>query len=381
MNGSPRARLIRTLMVVVLAGLAAGQELDLSGQASGWIGYSRDTSNLAQGGLRYIPSLDASWSRLDAEATVNAFGTAKARTLDSIDTDAKVKPYRLWARFSTERFEARAGLQKINFGSATMLRPLMWFDRVDPCDPLELTEGVYGLLGRYYFQNNANVWAWGLLGNSAPKGWEQLGSVRWKPEFGGRAQLPVPRGEVAATYHHRTVDFSQVSKNYVLLDEQDEDRLSLDAKVDIGVGLWLEGTLSRTTRNLIDREEDPPVWARAATLGTDYTFGIGNGLGVIAEHMLVGAAAEPFGRGPMSDAHVSALMLSYPIGILDNLRAIALYDWRGKGVYRYLAWQRTLDSWLFSVSAFWNPDTPASLGAPGGGAAGKGIQLMVVFNH
>jgi hypothetical protein len=78
---------------------------------------------------------------------------------------------------------------------------------------------------------------------------------------------------------------------------------------------------------------------------------------------------------------VSALMLSYPIGILDNLRAIALYDWRGKGVYRYLAWQRTLDSWLFSVAAFWNPDTPVSLGAPGGGAAGKGIQVMVVFNH
>ena len=206
---------------------------------------------------------------------------------------------------------------------------------------------MYGLLARYYFQSNANVWAWGLLGNSSPKGWEQLGSVRWKPEFGGRAQIPFPRGEAAATYHHRTVDYSHVSKNYALLDEQDEDRLGVDVKVDIGIGLWLEGALSRTASHLIEYEEGQPVWTRAAVAGVDYTFGIGNGLGVIAEHMLVGAASEPFGRGPKSDAHVSALMLSYPIGILDNLRAIALYDWRGKGVYRYLAWQRTLDRWLF----------------------------------
>ncbi len=373
------------LLVLAFAGTSAAT-FDFNGRASGWLGASSDSSYRLLAGVRYLPearvSLPIAGSlALDAEASVNGFVTADARPPDSARLEVRIKPYRGFLRLSSSQFEARAGLQKINFGSATMLRPLMWFDRVDPRDPLELTEGVYGLLGRYYFQNNANVWAWGLLGNSAPKGWEQLGSVCWKPEFGGRAQLPVPRGEVAATYHHRTVDFSQVSKNYVLLDEQDEDRLGLDAKVDIGVGLWLEGTLSRTTRNLIDREEDPPVWARAATVGTDYTFGIGNGLGVIAEHMLVGAAAKPFGRGSMSDAHVSALMFSYPIGILDNLRAIALYDWRNKGVYSFVGWQRTLDSWLFSATAFWNPDTPVSLGAPGGGAAGKGIQVMVVFNH
>jgi hypothetical protein len=281
-------------------------------------------------------------------------------------------------RLSSARFEARAGLQKINFGSATMLRPQQWFDRIDPRDPLELTDGVYGLLTRYYFQNNTNIWAWGLLGNSSPKGWEQVGSVRWVPEPGARVQVPIPRGEVAATYHHRVIDYSHVDKIPEMLDEQAEDRLGLDAKVDVGIGLCFEGTLSRETRWL-DEDDDPSVWTRSAVVGVDYTFGLGSGLGVTAEHMLAGGAAEPFGRG--TDAQFSALMLGYPIGILDNLRAIALYDWRGKGVYSFVGWQRTLDSWLFSASAFWNPDTPVSLGAPGGGAAGKGIQLMVVFNH
>jgi hypothetical protein len=36
---------------------------------------------------------------------------------------------------------------------------------------------------------------------------------------------------------------------------------------------------------------------------------------------------------------------------------------------------------MFSLAGFWNPDVPALFGAPGGGAAGKGAQLMVVYNH
>lgn len=32
-------------------------------------------------------------------------------------------------------------------------------------EPSQLTDGVYGVLVKYYFQNNANLWAWGLIGN------------------------------------------------------------------------------------------------------------------------------------------------------------------------------------------------------------------------
>ena len=375
-------RLIRLALSVLAFAGASATTLDFSSQASGWLGASRDTSILGQAGLRYIPSLSMAFlPYVDAELSVNAFASAQTRLQDSVDSDA-TKLYRLWARFSTARFEARAGLQKINFGSAMLLRPLMWFDRVDPRDPLELTDGVYGLLARYYFQNNANVWAWGLLGDSSPKGWEQLGSVRWKPELGGRAQIPFPRGEAAATYHHRTVDWSQVLKIPEMLNEQAEDRFGVDAKADIGIGLWAEAVFSHETRRISGATGWGGPWTRVATAGVDYTFGVGSGLGVMVEHMLVSSgSSEPFGKGHSPDAHLSALMLSYPIGILDNLRAIALYDWRSKGVYSFVGWQRTLDSWLFSVTAFWNPDTPVSLGAPGGGAAGKGIQLMVVFNH
>ena len=69
------------------------------------------------------------------------------------------------------------GLQKINFGSAVLLRPLMWFDSLDPRDPLQLTDGVYAVLLRYYFPNNANLWAWALYGNDSPKGWESAATA------------------------------------------------------------------------------------------------------------------------------------------------------------------------------------------------------------
>ena len=370
-------------LALAAAGSVFGFEASLHGRASGWLGASRDSSYRALAGMRYLPEARLSLPiseefTFDAEASVNGFVSVNARPFDPPDLEVRIKPYRGSVRLSSARFEARAGLQKINFGSATLLRPLQWFDRVDPRDPLELTDGVYGLLGRYYFQNNINVWAWGLLGNSSPKGWEQVGSVRWVPEPGARVQIPVPRGEVAATYHHRLVDYSHVVKNSWLLDEQAEDRFGLDAKVDVGIGVWLEGTLSRMTRRLIEGE-DQPFWTRAAVVGADYTFGIGSGFGVTAEHMLAGGADEPFGRG--TDAQFSALMLGFPLGLLDNLRGMVYYDWKNEDPYSYLGWQRTLDNWVFSVGAFWNPDRPTAAGRLGSSAAGKGVRFEVVYDH
>jgi hypothetical protein len=382
---SALSRWTRSVLGVALAtiGVACGIEFSFHGRASGWLGVSRDSSYRVLAGMRYLPEVRLSLPiseefRFDAEASASGFVSANMRPFDPPAMEARIKPYRGFVRLSSTRFEARAGLQKINFGSAMLLRPLMWFDRVDPRDPLELTDGVYGLLARYYFQNNINVWAWGLLGNSSPKGWEQVGSVRWVPEPGARVQIPVPRGEVAASYHHRMVDYSHVDKIPEMLDEQAEDRYGLDAKVDLGVGLLFEGTLSRETRRL-DEEDDPPVWTRLAVVGVDYTFGIGSGLGVTAEHMLAGGAAEPFGRG--TNAQFSALMLGFPLGLLDNLRGMVYYDWTNEDPYSYVGWQRTLDNWIFSVGAFWNPDRPAASGRIGSSAAGKGVRIDVVFNH
>ena len=185
---------LKKLIVVLLLfdGLTLfSQTAHLKGEASAWT-YLRETSlSESQFGARYIPTLSISKEiqpgfRVDIEASIRALGIGTFGSPDHFTDDAEAKAYRLWLRFSRPQFELRGGLQKINFGSALLLRPLMWFDRIDPRDPLQITDGVYALLGRYYFTNNANVWLWGLYGNDEVKGWEVIPSDDKSIEFGVR---------------------------------------------------------------------------------------------------------------------------------------------------------------------------------------------------
>jgi hypothetical protein len=82
----------------------------------------------------------------------------------------------------------------------------LWFDQIDDHDPFKLTDGVWGVLGRYYFLNNANIWVWSLCGNKNPKGWDIFGANFKYPEIEGRIQVPVPVSEATLSYPHRVAD-------------------------------------------------------------------------------------------------------------------------------------------------------------------------------
>ena len=176
---------------LAFSGVTHAIESDFGGQLSGWtIQYKNQDEWENNTGLRYIPFLTLTHpldedTFFDTELSINSY-LATDENSDGEHGDIDI--YRLWIRYGSPQLEIRAGLQKINFGSAILLRPLMWFDRIDPRDPLQLTEGVYGLLGRYYFLNNANVWIWALLGEDETKGWEifPLKKIAWNLEAGCR---------------------------------------------------------------------------------------------------------------------------------------------------------------------------------------------------
>jgi hypothetical protein len=374
---------------VFLAGLLAmslglgAQAPNLQGQFSGWMALNDEKPSTPRLGLRYLPTFSLGRAgektlSLDAELAVNADLTAAASGWRDLRAEAQVRLYRFWLRLSSSRFEARVGLQKINFGSASLLRPLMWFDRLDPRDPLQITDGVSGLLLRYYFPNNTNIWLWGLYGNDEPKGLESAPTARRTPEFGGRVQWPLFKGEMAVTVHHRQVDLSRIPEMGVIFQDPSvaEDRLALDGKWDIGPGVWFEGSLVRQKSR-----EIPFPYQEALTLGADTTFSLGNGLYVLAEHFLAEASAEALGRG--QGQRFSALSLSYPLGLLDTLSGIVFYDWKNRALYSFLSWQRTTDRWRFYVIGFWNPPRFQILRTQAGNNffSGKGFQVMVVFNH
>ena len=378
MKNVSRNRVVILLLIFCSVIFTLAQSVDLQGQASSWLTINPDPKLEGQIGLRYITTISIQKTiddtyLLDGEMAGNFYGIANHYSRMTDDIDGKAKPYRLWLRFSGNQFELRAGLQKINFGPAALLRALMWFDRIDPRDPLQLTDGVYGLLGRYYFLNNANIWLWALYGNDKTKGWEIFPSIKDKPEFGGRIQVPLWTGEIGISGHHRMADGKSMPNSN---ENFSENRLALDGKWDIGVGLWFESVINHSDFDSISQR-----YTRMFNLGTDYTFDVGNGLHVLTEYLRVDASDEVFKSGrPVS---FSALSLNYPVGLLDNLNAIFYYDWSNESMYRFLSWQRTYDQWSFYVMGFWNPNEfqiyqnqqDQNL------FSGKGFQLMAVFNH
>jgi hypothetical protein len=368
--------------LAICALAAAGTDYSFRGQLSFWLaGHDRPISEGAAG-LRYIPSFSlrqdlGKGSALDAEVSLNTYVSAQGPTFASAAGSAGFKPYRVWARFSTARFEARLGLQKINFGSALLLRPLMWFDRIDPNDPLQLTDGVYGLLLKYTFSGDANIWLWGLAGNDETKGWEAVPTHRGSPEFGGRVQLPLGPGEAAFSYHHRRMDSARSPFD---LPEGEaaivpEDRIALDGKWDLGVGLWFEAVWTRQAWTAAPWKDQ-----RALNLGADFTFGLGRGLHVMAEHLAVDFGAKI--EGQSARRSLTAFTADYPLSILDRLRAVVFRDWTSGDWYRIVTWQRTYDRWSLYAIGFWNPESYRipSAGRMSDLFAGRGFQIMIVYN-
>ena len=373
------------IVLLILSAASYGQNLhlELENQVSSWVTLNFSEPIQSQPGGRYLPTFSILDSlknnqKIDAEIAVNAYGNLNFTGTDFDGSNGKIKPYRFWVRYSTPRLELRLGLQKINFGSASIFRPLMWFDKIDYRDPLQLTDGVYGLLGRYYFQNNTNIWLWTLYGNDEPMGWETV-PAKWQiPEFGGRIQQPVSRGEVALSYHHREADFSAWYDTIPYEGETHfpEDKIGFDVKMDLEAGLWLEYVIKRNDpSNMLTNE-----WETYFNSGLDYTLPVGNGINLVAEYFRYNNTVKLTGKGLTNN--FTGVSVNYPFGLMNTVTAVVYYNWEPKEWSRFISLQRKYDYWSFYVMAFWNPDTYAIYSITGDRNlfAGKGVQVMAVVN-
>ena len=344
---------------------SASAEWNFSGQISGWGGYYKEGGGSA--GLRFLPrfTFESPLSEglaVDGEFILNLRTRTTFSSFAELEDNTHGDLYRSWVRLSGERSEIRLGLQRINFGPARLLRSLQWFDSLDPRDPLEVTEGVWAILARTYFQNNSSLWLWGLYGNDDLKGLERFTSDEHRPEYGLRYQFPVAKGEMAFTWHTRRLD-REFARRHGLprLTDGRENRWALDGTFDLGPGVWFEAAASH-----ISIDSSDSLWTKYLTVGADYTFNIGSGLHVIGEHFIRSEEEEDF--------MTSALSLDYSLGILDTLTFIAFFDWQEHELSPSLSWQRTLDDWLFNVTAFYNS------GGRETDYSGTGILLTISYN-
>ena len=332
--------------------------------------------------LRYLPELliDArikGQTGLTFLASANLTATAARLVTEEWLTDSDADLYRLWARLASPRVEFRVGLQKIAFGSATLLRPLQWFDELDPRDPLQLTDGVEAGLFRYTALNNTNLSLWVLYGNDEVRGWDVIPSDPDEVEFGGRLQFPLFKGELGLSYHQRQLDPSALLPVPLLESTTSpEHRIGLDGKWDVGAGLWFEGAVIERDTELL-----PYRYRQMLTLGADYTFNLGTGLTALGEHFRLQESDDLFGRGVT--VQITALSMTYRTSIIDQLSFIASHEWEDDENSFFFEWRRTWDRWRLHLIGFSAPEGGAFLGGPPTDAlySGNGLQVVLVFNH
>lgn len=261
--------------------------------------------------------------------------------------DLEFKLYRAWAAASFRNTELKGGLQHIRMGVTQIFRPLMWFDRMNPGAFLEETEGVQALTFSHFFPN-PELRLWLLPGSGKTKGAELLPTQEDSWEFGGRIGVLSPLGETGLSYHQREIS-APLSSDGML-----EHRIGFEQRVDGFMGAWLEAAVNVLEQDIQVPEKHAgatyPRRSLSCTLGGDYTFGVGNGLYLLLEHNLQAQGDQAV---KVKDAELQgAVLMSYPLGLLDSLRLLASYSYTGRKGLGTLSWRRTYDllSWDLSLS-------------------------------
>ncbi|BDD00451.1 hypothetical protein [Persicobacter psychrovividus] len=373
-----------TVFILLLFSLSAqAQELNFNGMAMGFTNYTPKEDHQLWSGARYLPELEYrhmldSASAFTINVSANIYGSMKY-VGERPYYEGQVSPYRFWARYSHDNLEIRLGLQKIDFGSSSMLRPMQWFNGIDPRDPLGLTDGVYALLGRYYFQNNANIWLWGLYGNENRRGTDLFKTDRKAPEYGGRFQYPTAKGELAVSFHHKSLYDDELQENNLI--QGPENKIGLDGKWDLGIGLWFEATYTQS--DFVQEELAPFKNQGLLDVGLDYTLGIGNGLYVGGEHLLSAYAQDPTFGGPREIMNTTALQTNYPLTFDDNISFMVYHLWESQQTAYFMNFQHNFRRLSAYMMVYYNPDVRSNIPTNDFNqmSAGWGARLMLVYNH
>lgn len=371
------------LLVILFLSIrpSTAQKASFHGQASVVGSFSPKNDLPLFFGTRYIPEFRLttkidSVKNLDLLASANLSSTVLFSDLNKAQTNFNINPYRIWLRYSSKQFELRLGLQKIDFGSATILRPLQWFNQIDPRDPLQLTNGVYGIMGRYTFLNNANIRLWGLYGNEKARGFDVVPTNKTIPEFGGRIQHPVPKGELAFSYHHRSANTSNL--DFVnTFSEIPENRFALDGKWDVGIGLWFESVYIHRKKYIGNLTNQTLL-----NIGVDYTFPLGTGLNAVVEHMQINFNEEQFNVN--NGMHLSAATFMYPLSFFDTLSTVIYYDRSSENTSFFINYSHQFKKLTGYLMGYYNPEsiqTGIQQNELFNQFKGPGIRLMLVYNH
>ena len=214
-----------------------------------------------------------------------------------------------------------------------------------------------------------------MYGNEKTRGFDFLPTSENNPEYGFRYQRIIRNGEIGFSYHNRRAgqDFQKIINPYM---KNPESRFGFDAKWDIGIGLWVESTYVNRKKSIGDFSKQFLL-----ALGSDYTFGIGNGLNIIAEHFISGYGKSNIFR--QEKTQYSAINASYPLNLSQSLSFLYYHQWQSGNNTFLMNYQYQFDSFVGYLLGYYNPKTVGGIKQNEiiNTFAGPGIQLLIVFNH
>ena len=370
------------LLLLFICSTGSAQELEIIGQLAVNINASNDPaderSNI-DNTVGYIPTLSFypqyEWANgFDFEIAYNSqsqfdglIGTGDKGS--NINGDL----HRLWGRYSSDRIEFRYGLQKIAFGPGLILRPLMWFDTINQKDPTSQTEAVTAVRLRYFSKYDITYWGWVIHPEDA--------DLR---ASGGRVEFPIRKlGNFGLSYHHRPKYTGMVVPDNsglpLVFPTSAEDRYGIDFRADKVIGFWAEATVAKSSKDEFIKQFDRDMFM----IGGDYTIPLGNGVYMLTEFMV--NKIKPKAKPNDEQNEISAFLINYPISMLDSGSLIIEYDWEHKRYFNFLRLSRTYDNYIFNLLLFSNPERSdfikEEIEFAGLTGFGKGMQLMVIFNH
>jgi len=283
--------------------------------------------------------------------------------------------YRSWIRYSDNNMDARLGLQKISFGNAIILRPLNWFDSIDFRNTSGQTDGLNALRLQFYPNLTQSVWLWCV----------DQGDI----SCGGRFEFFNTYGSFAITYHydmnnelHEIFQIPQIIDEQQLFEEIENSeellqsiyekifyrrknkRIGLEYRYDGNVGMWFDGSI-------ISFNNSDYNSYNIITVGIDYTIPIYNGLLLMTETM---KTSNVYPDIPELDLHSdmisTALMVSTPVGLLNNLMYVSIKSWKSKDKFNFIRWSTTLDYLSLSCMLSVNPKPLED-----------SFKIMLIYNH
>ena len=311
--------------------------------------------------LGYVPTLSL-FKNLSASQFIDvewAYRFDRSYFADSLFNNHE-NHHRLWIRYSSEKIEARLGLQKIVFGPSQILRTLSWFDTIDLKDPTGQTDGVEAFRLRVFPSNSLSIWSWLINSNQDTI------------SFGGRAELSTGFGEWGLTYHQDPTVTPQSAGQFPVIISGPHQRVAMDLRYDGYIGSWMEGAFIFSDNSEI----------KMVTMGADYTLPLASGILIMTESLTINQKQN----GSHSSQTFTAFMASIPLGMIHQIMLISQLDWDENRAYNYLRWSATYDHYSLNLILSLSPKRseynfteeylPKTLAG-----FGTGLQFMFIYNH